>query len=588
MLEEKTETLTMRATTTMQRIFGLPLMHLWKNNMLKLAGGYTRVSSDEQKGNYSIPQQKKSIQEFAERNGYKIVKFFVGEGFSATADNRPAFLKMIDECEEGKAGIKTIIVYHTDRFARNELDHALHKRDLKKVGVELISVMQPMIDETPEGYLMDTMMAGINAYYSRDLSRKTIRGMLGRWNAGWWPSWAPPGYVNINREGKLSRKFYSADKQKMYDKLNRKLDPIEIDLVTGSLITETFQLYSTGNYSYVKLADYMGKRCLLGTNGKPIAPQSVFTIIRNHFYYGLMRQKKAGREKMGNHKPLVTKELFDTCQYIAAQHRQFLTRARKHNFLLRGLLYCSVHMGKRKTGGYGANSTYQEDYLRLTADRHDLTNSKNRNEISYYHCSARGGCPTTSVATEILERQVAGYIKKMEFKSEFIELVKNKVRAILDKNKGDIDGQIQGLENRRKGLKNKLSRLVDMRANGELSRESFKDSQDEVEARIGETNAQILELENKAKLDYRLIDEVLSLTTNIYQTYTEAPDFLKRHYLRLFFERIYIKDKKVWKTAENPVFSILRKQQEVIIRGDWLRGLDSDQDKQIQSLLAYH
>ena len=137
---------------------------------------------------------------------------------------------------------------------------------------------------------------------------------------------------------------------------------------------------------------------------------------------------------MGNHKPLVTKELFDICQYIAAQQRQFLTRARKHSFLLRGLLYCSVHMGKRKTGGYGANSTYQEGYLRLTADRHDLTNSKNRNEISYYHCSARGGCPTTSVATEILERQVAGYIKKMEFKSEFIELVKNKVRAILDKN----------------------------------------------------------------------------------------------------------------------------------------------------------
>ncbi|HJZ05463.1 hypothetical protein A2634_04310 [Candidatus Amesbacteria bacterium RIFCSPHIGHO2_01_FULL_48_32] len=89
-----------------------------------------------------------------------------------------------------------------------------------------------------------------------------------------------------------------------------------------------------------------------------------------------------------------------------------------------------------------------------------------------------------------------------------------------------------------------------------LFREVFQESQSEVEA--------------KAKLDYRLIDEVLSLTTNTYQTYTEAPDFLKKHYLRLFFERIYVKDKKVWKIAENPVFSVLRKQQEVIIRGDWL------------------
>src|SRR3989344_4211558 len=105
---------------------------------------------------------------------------------------------------------------------------------------------------------------------------------------------------------------------------------------------------------------------------------------------------------------------------------------------------------------------------------------------------------------------------------------------------------------------------------------------------LSEFEQQIYELKTKAKIDYRLIDEVLSLTTNIYQTYMEAPDFLKRHYLRLFLERIYVKDKKVWKITENPVFSVLRKQQEVIIRGKWLRGLDSDQDKQIQSLLAYH
>lgn len=285
-----------------------------------------------------------------------------------------------------------------------------------------------------------------------------------------------------------------------------------------------------------------------------------------------MRQKKSGKEKIGKHKALVTKELFDLCQYVSSQHRQFLTRTRKYHFLLRGLLYCSIHKGKRRTGGFAENTTYEEDSLRLTADRHDDINSKARSEISYYHCSARGGCPTTSVATEILEKQVSNYIKKMEFKQEFIELVRSKVRDILKQNKGDIDGQIQGLENRRKGFKNKLSHLIDMRANGELSRETFKDSQDEVEARINEADAQILELETKAKLDYRLIDEVLSLTTNIYQTYMEAPDFLKRHYLRLFFERIYVKDKKVWKIAENPVFSVLRKQQQVILRGNWLRG----------------
>ena len=68
-------------------------------------------------------------------------------------------------------------------------------------------------------------------------------------------------------------------------------------------------------------------------------------------------------------------------------------------------------------------------------------------------------------------------------------------------------------------FKNKRSRLVDIRANGELLRENFQESQEEVDTRINEVEAQILELETKAKLDYRLIDEVLFLITNIYQTY---------------------------------------------------------------------
>lgn len=543
--------------------------------MLTPAFGYCRVSSDEQKGNYSIPQQKRSISEFAERNNYKVIKFYVDEGFTATVDNRPDFLQMIDDCEEGTKKVKAIIVYHTDRFARNELDHALHKRGLQKVGVELLSVMQPMIDDSPEGHLMDTMMAGINAYYSRDLSRKTKRGMLGRWNAGWWPSWAPPGYVNIDKQGKLSKRFYSADKQKLFDALNRRLDPIEIDLLTSEFVKQAFQLYSTGNYTYLKLAKIMGKKGLLDRSGNPIPHQSLHAIITNRFYYGWMAW--GGMEKMGNHKALITKELFDLCQYVSAQHRQFLTRSRKHQFLLRGLIFCADHKGKRRVRGYGKETVYEELNLRLTAEKHTDIHSSHRTEISYYHCP-KAGCRTSYVETGKLEKMVANQIKKMEFKKEFVELVKSKIRSILSKNQGDIEGRVQVLENRKKSFNSKLNKLIDMRTNDEITREKFLELQTEVNGRIGELEEQIFELKTKAKIDFRLIDEVLSLTTNIYQTYTEAPDFLKRHYLRLFFDQIFIRDRKIWKISENSVFSTLRKQQEVILRGNWLGDRDSNPD----------
>lgn len=380
--------------------------------------------------------------------------------------------------------------------------------------------------------------------------------------------------------------YLSVEKQKMYDALKRRLDPIEVDLVTGQLVVEAFHLYSTGNYSYLTLANLMSKKGLLAINREPISPQSMHAIIHNPFYYGLMRWgKKVRLEKIGKHTPLITKELFDLCHYVSAQHRHFLTRERKHSFLLRGIAYCATHKGKRRVKGYGKDTVYEEDYLRLTAEKHDISSSK-RSEISYYHCNKTGGCKTTYVETDELEKQVIEYIKNMEFKQEFINLVKAKIREILEKSKGDINGQIQALENRKKGLKSKHDKLLDLRLNDEISKEKFLEAQAEVEQKITDIEGQIAELESKAKLDYKMIDEVLSLTTNIYQTYTEAPDFLKRHYLKLFFERIYVKDRKIWKVAENPIFSVLR-EQAVIISGNMLPNRDSNPNTDIQSVVSY-
>ena len=81
-----------------------------------------------------------------------------------------------------------------------------------------------------------------------------------------------------------------------------------------------------------------------------------------------------------------------------------------------------------------------------------------------------------------------------------------------------------------------------------------------------------MEIETKHEFDIGLIDEVLALTRNIHQTYAEAPDYLKRHYLRFFFEGFEIKDKKIVKVIETPILSTLRKEHQLLIRQTWLRG----------------
>ena len=54
-----------------------------------------------------------------------------------------------------------------------------------------------------------------------------------------------------------------------------------------------------------------------------------------------------------------------------------------------------------------------------------------------------------------------------------------------------------------------------------------------------------------------LIEETLLLVRNIYETYKNAPQPLKRHCLRYLFERFVIKDKRVVDVVLTPIFKML-------------------------------
>lgn len=57
----------------------------------------------------------------------------------------------------------------------------------------------------------------------------------------------------------------------------------------------------------------------------------------------------SGKEKVGNHEPLIDKTTYDLNQYVLAKHRDFLIRQRKHNFLLlRAFIFCE-DCGQRYT-----------------------------------------------------------------------------------------------------------------------------------------------------------------------------------------------------------------------------------------------
>ncbi|WP_243276964.1 recombinase family protein [Desulfallas sp. Bu1-1] len=66
---------------------------------------YARFSSDNQRQE-SITAQVRACTEYAQRNGYTVVKVYADEAKSATTDDRPGFLEMIEDTKTGRVKVK--------------------------------------------------------------------------------------------------------------------------------------------------------------------------------------------------------------------------------------------------------------------------------------------------------------------------------------------------------------------------------------------------------------------------------------------------------------------------------------------------
>ena len=137
---------------------------------------YARYSSDNQREE-SIEGQIRECTAYAEKNGITVIKHYIDRAFSAKTDNRPEFQQMIKD--SGKKLFDVVLVWKFDRFARNRFDSANYKMILKKNGVHLISVMEP-IAEGSQGILVETLLEGMAEGMQQKDRAEGLAGRFGR------------------------------------------------------------------------------------------------------------------------------------------------------------------------------------------------------------------------------------------------------------------------------------------------------------------------------------------------------------------------------------------------------------------------
>lgn len=147
---------------------------------MKKAIIYARYSSDSQT-EQSIEGQLRVCREYAQNNDILIVDTYIDRAMTGTNDMRPDFQRMLKD--SAKRQWEVVLVYKLDRFSRDKYEMTIHKHTLKENGVKLVSAMEN-IPDSPEGIILESLLEGMNQYYSAELAQKINRGLKESWMKG--------------------------------------------------------------------------------------------------------------------------------------------------------------------------------------------------------------------------------------------------------------------------------------------------------------------------------------------------------------------------------------------------------------------
>ena len=231
---------------------------------------YARVSSDRQDVDLSIAAQLRALRDYANKNGYIVVREYVDEAESGRIADRPEFRKMIDAASKTSAPFQEILVWKFSRFTRKREHAVAFKSMLRRKGVRVVSITEHA-DDTPTGKLMEAIIESVDEFYSENLAQEVTRGMRESASRGFWvSSYAPFGYNRV-----------------MVQDGPKKRPTLELDPDASRIVKRIFEMAEAGN-GMVHITSTLNDEGIASPRGKLWGKTSVHAILINEAYTGTL------------------------------------------------------------------------------------------------------------------------------------------------------------------------------------------------------------------------------------------------------------------------------------------------------------
>lgn len=391
---------------------------------------YARFSEGANQREESITGQMRENHLYCEKNDLVVVKEYADHHITGRTDNRPQFQQMIQDAEDGLFDV--VVCYKTERFARNRFDAAIYKYKLKKCGVR-VTYSKLSIPKGPEGIILESVLEGLDEYYSWDLSQKINRGMYD--NALKAMSTGGPIPFGL----KIVNKKYAVDEEK------------------APIVREIFTRYASGE-QISSIIENLNQRGILTAKGRPFNKSSLHRMFKNKKYIGIYEHISSDENFddviiENAIPPIVDVDIFNKVQErVKMNHRKTKkTNISPQNieencplntdFLLSGKVY------DRACGGHFVG---------------DSGTSSNKKTYYYYTCINRklkkGKCKTKSIRKDLLEKAVFDITKECILDDDVIDFISERIEEIQSEKK--TSKSLPNLENELAKNKNQINNLL--------------------------------------------------------------------------------------------------------------------------------
>ncbi len=236
---------------------------LKQSKRLRVAA-YCRVSTDEDEQINSYKAQIGYYTEKINKNPeWQMAGIFADEGISGTqAKKRPEFLKMIRLCRQGK--IDLILTKSFSRFARNTVDSVDYIRELRALGIGVVSEKENMNTLNEDSEMLITILSCFAQAESESISK----------NVSW-------GVRQSFKNGKVPIKYSTLLGYKKGENDLPEIIPDEAEIVK-----EIFRSYLDG-MSLKQIADSLNSRGVKTKHKNTTwKPEIVKGILKNEKYSG--------------------------------------------------------------------------------------------------------------------------------------------------------------------------------------------------------------------------------------------------------------------------------------------------------------